>query len=97
MITFAVVTETSPIDYALALDIQVAGEGEQLSPITRFLGPAALLSLRAPVFTLGEILLLDEDGREVDGPGRKPSKWGVSIQEFETLDDAVARSQEVRS
>lgn len=56
-----------------------------------------LLNARRPVFDLGEVLLLDDStGREVDGPGRKPSKWFVTTEEFDTLDAAIERSREVR-
>lgn len=51
------------------------------------LGPTlalALLGLRSPVFHLGEIMLLDAAGREIGGLRRKPSKWGVECQVFET-------------
>lgn len=54
--------------------------------------PALLLALRCPVFHRGEILVLDEDGREVAGHGRKPSKWDVDVELFETIEQAVARA-----
>lgn len=38
------------------------------------------------VFTVGEILLLDVNGRECGYPGRKPDKWDVSWEEFELGD-----------
>lgn len=93
---FAVVTEISPEDYALALDIKVAGSGKKLTPITDMIGVGAI-ALRAPVFTLGEILILNEDGRELAGAGRKPSKWYVTTEEFDSLEDAVAKVQQVTS
>lgn len=55
----------------------------------------ALLHLRSEVFDLGEILVMGEDGREVGGAGRKPSKWDVSTESFNKVEDAVARSREV--
>jgi len=48
------------------------------------------------VFRLGEILLLDSNGREYSSPGRKPSYWFVETEEFDTLKEAVARANEVR-
>jgi hypothetical protein len=42
-----------------------------------------------PVFSLGEILILDSCGREIAGRGRKPSKWSVTYKEFDNLDDAI--------
>ena len=50
-----------------------------------------------PVFSLGEILILDSCGREVAGRGRKPSKWIVNCQEFDNLDDAIVCAQKVLS
>jgi hypothetical protein len=56
------------------------------------LGPA-YLNLRAPVFVLGEVLVLDGDGREVAGRGRKPDKWDVDCERFDSIDDAIARAR----
>ena len=47
------------------------------------------LALRQPVFGLEEILILDMDGREVSGRGRKPGKWGVEIEEFDATYDGL--------
>jgi len=56
---------------------------------------ALWISLRTPVFSVGEILILGPDGREIGSPGRKPSKWGVTCEHFDDLDTAVARALEV--
>lgn len=56
-------------------------------------GPHMLLALRVPVFAMGEILVLDESGREVAGHGRKPSKWSVDVETFDTIELAVARAK----
>lgn len=53
------------------------------------------LHLYTQVFWRGEIIVLDSDGREVGGQGRKPSKWYVTCEEFDNIEDAVARSREV--
>jgi|GEM_PF-2697091 len=50
-----------------------------------------------PVFSLGEILILDNYGREIAGRGRKPSKWSVTCEEFDSLDNAIECSQKVLS
>jgi hypothetical protein len=51
---------------------------------------------RIPVFTLGEIMIMDsETGREISGAGRKPSKWDVECRTFDKLEDAIACSKEV--
>lgn len=53
------------------------------------------VNAKLPVFHLGEILILDEIGREVAGMGRKPSKWSVEINSFDTLDEAIECAQKV--
>lgn len=58
-------------------------------------GQPLLLGLRCPVFTVGEILILDASGREVGGRGRKPSKWDVEVEYFDDLGAAVRRAREV--
>jgi len=54
-----------------------------------------MLMLRIPVFILSEILILDLTGREVAGYGRKPDKWSVTCEEFDTIEEALARAKEV--
>jgi hypothetical protein len=69
--------------------------------LAEHVGPQAAggiyLSMRAPVFQLGEILFLDEGGREVTTAmgGRKPSKWMVETTTVDTLDEALALSDRV--
>jgi len=41
------------------------------------------LVLLRQVFAKGELLLVDDDGRELGGRMRKPSKWHVKTQSFE--------------
>jgi len=53
------------------------------------------LAFGLPVFTPGEILVLDTDGRELAGRGRKPSKWLVDYETFHSIDEAVARAREI--
>lgn len=77
---------------AAALDAMV--EREQPGPDNNYNGVyesvgLAGLSLRMPVFTLGEILVMDDSGREIGGVGRKPSKWDVECREFDSLEEAV--------
>ena len=51
--------------------------------------PDIMVPIRAPVFTLGEILILDENGREMCGHLRKPSKWRVECKEFGSPEGAI--------
>lgn len=105
MIRYAVVTKTSKSDMALNMDVYVETEQPsqengwraQHKSLPEAVGnPLIALALRAPVFQLGEIMLLGEDGREVDGIERKPDKWSVEIALYTDLNEAVARSREVR-
>jgi hypothetical protein len=63
-------------------------------PLQEVIGVAVLM-LRKPVFHLGEILILDANGREFGYPGRKPSKWLVTYEEFKTVQEAIVRAGEV--
>lgn len=86
---FAVVVKTSEIDYAVSAGVKQA-DPFGIDPTKVIDLPfSAILSLRMPVFTLGEILILGEDGREVVGAGRKPSKWGVRTEEYDDLNQAI--------
>ena len=51
------------------------------------------VNAKLPVFQLGEILILDNNGREVNGVGRKPSKWSVEYKTFNNIDEAVQMSK----
>lgn len=51
------------------------------------------INARLPVFHQGEILILDESGREIGGLQRKPSKWSVVIEVFDNLDEAITIAQ----
>jgi hypothetical protein len=52
-----------------------------------------VMNLREPVFRVGEILILDSNDR--DALGRKPSKWDVDLEDFDTIEAAHKRSREV--
>lgn len=54
------------------------------------------LHIRYPVFSVGELLVLDDrSGREVGYPGRKPSKWNVTVEMFTDIEEAVQRARDV--
>lgn len=44
---------------------------------------------KVEVFSVGEIVICDENGREIGYPGRKPSKWYVSYEIFDNLNEAI--------
>ena len=53
------------------------------------------LALRVPVFTIGEMFPINDDGREVTGKRRKPSKWSVEYEVFDDPETAIQRANEV--
>jgi hypothetical protein len=48
-----------------------------------------------PVFSLGEILIINSNDRTIPD-GRKPGKWDVECEYFDTIEDAVKRAKEVQ-
>lgn len=49
-----------------------------------------------PVFRKYEIVVVDKDyGREVIYPGRKPSKWFISYEVYDTFEEALKRALEL--
>jgi hypothetical protein len=57
--------------------------------------PARLsLDMFTPVWKLGEIVVLDDNDRTIPD-GRKPSKWFITTEEFDNIEDAMRRSREV--
>lgn len=57
--------------------------------------PSIAVNLRAPVFILGEVLILGSSGRELVGLGRMPGKWDVDCEEFDDVTSAIIRSWQV--
>jgi hypothetical protein len=47
-----------------------------------------------PVFSIGEILVMDEGGRTIPD-GRKPTKWSVEFEMFEDIESAIERAKQV--
>lgn len=106
MIRYAVVTRVPDPDDGgdagnMALSIPYVAQGPAgmtVVPATRMHGLEGLtIAWRAPVFVLGEVLMLDETGREYVGRGRYPSKWDVDVEEFESALEALMRAEEVQS
>lgn len=101
MSQFIVITEAKPDDRGnLAMAGPLFIEDAEAQTVTPFFDllprPEYLglfLALRAPVFEQGEILVVDDDGREVGGAGRKPSKWGITYNHFNTVEEAIAASR----
>lgn len=107
MVKFAVITDVpAPEDSGnLALPFCVLIEDEApdesngykgvYRKIGELIGIEGYLRLRTQVFTLGEVLLVNDDGREIVGHGRKPNKWSVGFETFDDASKAVERSLEV--
>jgi len=53
------------------------------------------LFLRQEVFQLGEVLITQDGERECVGAGRKPSKWNVEYEVFDSIEMAVAKAREL--
>jgi hypothetical protein len=51
----------------------------------------AKLHIRRPVFRLGEIVILVM-GVEIHGQRRNPAKWGVELEFFNTVAEALGRA-----
>lgn len=79
-------------------DIQNGDYGNAASAIVYGLDPTVMMHVltqgRVEVFSLGEILIMQ--GERDIAQGRKPSKWDVDTEEFDTLDEAVKRALEVK-
>lgn len=52
------------------------------------------ISLKTKAFEAGEILILDDNGREVGYPQRRPNKWAIEYQVFPLgkLGEAIQRA-----
>ena len=57
--------------------------------------PDQQFSVRLQNFELGEILVLNDYGREISGRERKPGKWFVVCEEFDSIDKAIKRAEQV--
>ena len=98
----AVVTRVGPAEeggnLAVAMDLwQEDSPPSRYDPIGSWkpVDVMVMLALRTRVFIPGEILILDDGGRELGARGRAPGKWDVSIEYCDTLEAAVARAAEV--
>ncbi len=51
--------------------------------------------IKDTVFELGEIMVLNEYGREISGRQRKPGKWYVDYKEFDDIKKAIRCARDV--
>lgn len=104
--TFAVITKVPEFDGTeegagnLANDIIMSYKGKMYGDIDIKKGFEKEMNpefwINSKVFHLGEILILDEYGREIAGIQRKPSKWYVEYKEFDNLEDAVKLTKRIQ-
>jgi len=78
----------------IAIQIEQGNESNDYTPRYQDVGYPAALAIHKRVFHVGEVLLLDDNGREIPYPGRKPSKWSVTCEEFDTVEAALDRARE---
>jgi len=65
-----------------------------INPDTIDMSKKQFLFGNRPAFVLGEIMVMDSHDRTIPD-GRKPSKWWVSYERFDDIEDAIKRSKEV--
>lgn len=102
-ISFGVITRVAeppePGNLAAALDVFIVTDARTsergYAEAVERIPPPVAINLRAPVFTLGEVLVLGSDGRELVSPGRMPSKWDVDCEHFADITSAIIRSWQV--
>ena len=95
---YQVVVRIDPRDLAMADTIYVVTGSRDADTGLESAWPLPFeqsLELRQQVFTLGEVIICDEDGRELVGKGRKAYKWHVEVEEFLLLSEAVRRARKV--
>ncbi len=94
VIVIGVVTEV-PDATGDFMEGNLAMPGPLYDQSSKPVNPLVMLSLRTPVFHRGEILVMDLEGREVGGLGRKPSKWYVTVKIVDTIQEAARISREI--
>lgn len=96
-INFIVITKVNSLDgnLATAMDLYQVTDDDVVPPVVVRVNPLATLSLRIPVFHVGEVIIANEDGREIPHPQRKPSKWDVETETFTNLNDALDRARPI--
>lgn len=89
-----VLNDCEPVDLE-ALEFCVITGGSRRDVYGRKLSDGAPADYRG--FEYGELLILNEFGREPFGDHRKPSKWSVTTFETKDYDAALALSELIKS
>ena len=71
--------------------VEMLGKEETTIDLTK----EQLILCLSPVFELGEILIVDKRTDRTIPDGRKPSKWDVGCEYFDTIEEAIRRAREV--
>lgn len=77
------------------VQIEQGNDSNDYQPVYQEIGFPTALALHVHVFEVGEVLILNDDGREIPYPGRKPAKWSVTCEEFDTVEAALERATAV--
>ena len=93
---YQVVVKTDSRDLAVADQVYVVTtDSRDADTCSRLCSEDSDSTFQQQVFTLGEVIICDENGRELVGKGRKARKWHVEVEEFLLLSEAVRRAQKV--
>ena len=92
---YQVVVKIDPRDLAVADQVYVVIGSRDADTCPRLCSEDSDFTFQQQVFTLGEVIICDEDGRELVGKGRKAHKWHVEVEEFLLLSEAVRRARKV--
>jgi hypothetical protein len=90
-----VLNDGEPVDYA-ALEWCVI-TGGYAQDIDRYGNLVERDTVKYWPFEQGELLLLNENGREPFGEGRKPGKWSVTAFDTRDYEQALALSQLIKA
>lgn len=96
-LTYAVITKINSIKGNLYNPTIYKSDGTEWMEVMRmsFKEDNCSTGPLVEAFVVGEICVLNEHGREVNGMQRKPGKWNIEVEEFSTFDAALKRAIEV--
>lgn len=95
---YLVITKITDVNHNLASAFELYTEdsdNELLKMTHHRVSFLTSLMYKTPVFHVGEVIIANQDGREIPYPARKPAKWGVEFETFDAPEAAVAHAEEV--
>lgn len=66
-------------------------------PLSRFVKKGTLIHVKVPAFDVGEIVIIDTPYCREGQWGRKPHKWNIGFEVYDTLDKALRRRDVILS